>query len=131
MVIAFTAVAAAGSVAAAKPEIHVASSVRVGFATKVTLDGYRAGSRVSLGAQADKFRGSNTEAIRLGRPTYVIPRSGRLTVVFPWPAGYYVGCTAVGCPDPPTPWRSGELADISAADLTGNQFADTRATVIR
>ncbi|HXA55696.1 MAG TPA: hypothetical protein VNV37_12555 [Solirubrobacteraceae bacterium] len=117
--------------ATATPSLHVPRDVTVGHLVTLVVRDYRPGSRVTFAAQAAAFRGSNTGAVRLGRESYRMPASGTLRVRVRWPEGFYVGCTAVGCPGPPTSWPNGERADVSASDVTGGQYAEAQTMVDR
>ena len=118
------------SAATPTPSLHIPRRVTAGRPVTLIARGYRPGSRVTFAAQAAAYQGSNTGAVRLGRSSYRVPASGALRVRVRWPEGFYVGCTAVGCPGPATPWPSGERAEVSASDTTG-QYAEAQTVVDR
>jgi hypothetical protein len=105
------------SAASQTPLLRGPQRVMVGHLVPLVARGYRPGSRVTLAAQAAKFRGSNTGVVRLGRDSYRVPASGTLHVRVRWPKGYDVGCTAVGCPGPPTPQANGTRVNENAVEV--------------
>ncbi len=119
------------STATPTPSLQLPRRVTAGHLVTLVARGYRSGSRVTFAAQAAASLGSNTGAVRLGRESYRVPASGTLRVRVRWPKGFYVGCTATGCPGPATPWRTGERAEVSAGDTTTGQYAEARTVVDR